>query len=126
MSNTSFSGPSSPYSYDAFLEFRAKVLQMIAMSWVDPTVKEDLASNPRAAFQKYLRYDPPYQIDAVVRPDNAEWCPAGFTDWVVKHNEEIELFLPPPPTDRAQRVVALAAYNSRHIIPFAKSQTFEQ
>ena len=107
-----------PFSYDTLIDFRAKVLQMIALVWEDDAVRKDLMDNPRAAFRQHLQYDLPYPVDAIVSPDNAQWCPPGFQDWVVQHNEEVTLFLPPPPQDARQRASALAAYNAKHLTPF--------
>jgi ribosomally synthesized peptide (two-chain TOMM family) len=112
-----------PFIYDVIIEFRAKVVQMIALCWQDPVIRQELIDDPRAAFLKHLHYEPPYQIDTIVKPDNAVWCPEGFTDWVVHHDEELELYLPPAPADPTQRPAALAAYNSRHLNPFVPTES---
>jgi len=107
-----------PFSYDLFIESRAQITRMIALAWNDPAVKRALKKDPRKAFKTYLNYDFPYpDLDLHATFGNADWSPQGFGDWVVKENETLELYLPPPPADLAQQGEALMAYNARHLTP---------
>lgn len=113
---------SSP-SHDVFIECRAQIVHAIALAWQDPAFLNALISNPRQAMLERLDYVFPYpNMEVKVNDGNAQWRPRGFTDWVVTHDNSLELYLPPCPADPAQQALALASYNATHLTPLGTAQ----
>ncbi|KVC99565.1 hypothetical protein WI77_00980 [Burkholderia ubonensis] len=102
-------------TYEQFLEYRAVIIQAIALAWKSEDFRKDLEKHPIKTLKKQFKYDFPFQLDLKVQPKSSRWTPDVNGDWTSGHNNKLTLVLPPAPKDEAQFAQALAAYNANHI-----------
>jgi ribosomally synthesized peptide (two-chain TOMM family) len=101
-------------SYNDFLQYRAVIVQAIAVAWHDPQFLDRLLADPKKALHERFGYDYPMHMTLKVHADSATWTPTSNGGWTTSQVNTLELVLPPaPPSD--QVAVALAAYNAKHI-----------
>ncbi|MGU7770115.1 BMA_0021/BMA_0022 family TOMM bacteriocin [Burkholderia sp. MR1-5-21] len=102
-------------TYEQFLEYRATIIQAIALAWHSPAFLDELESDPVKALSDHFGYDYPFQLDLKVQTKSSEWTPGVNGDWTAGPRNRLTLFLPPAPEDETQFAQALAAYNANHI-----------
>lgn len=103
-------------TYDQFLEFRAVIIQAIALAWNDPTFFDQLVEDPKDALEKHFGYEYPVPVELKVQRDTSTWLPDLVGGWKTNQLNALELILPPAPAQE-QMAVALAAYNAKHLNP---------
>jgi ribosomally synthesized peptide (two-chain TOMM family) len=106
---------SSSPTYQQFLEYRAVIVQAIAVAWHDEAFREHLKANPKAALLERFNYRYPFNLDLRVQFDSSAWTPQKNGGWTTLENNALEVVLPPAPAQREQYSIALAAYNAKHI-----------
>ncbi|CAB3750677.1 ABC transporter ATPase [Burkholderia sp. MSh2] len=102
-------------TYEEFLEYRAVIIEAIALAWHSPVFLEALETDPIQALSDQFQYDYPFQIDLQVKNDTSRWTPDVNGGWTTLRNNRLTLVLPPAPEDLSQYAQALAAYNANHI-----------
>lgn len=111
--------------YDDFLEFRAVIVQAVALSWRDSKFKERFKENPKKAMKEYFEYDFPFRMnfiwDDTLKDEDYRWYPKGTGAWVGPSNK-LELILPPKP-EQGQETIALAAYHLSNLAVWDEGQT---
>lgn len=100
-------------TYDKFIAYRGVIMRAIARAWRDEHFYQAVKSNPKKALKDAFGYNFPFDVDLEVRLDTATWEPDVVADWVVHTRDLLEMVLPPPPEDPAERVEALAAFNAQ-------------
>lgn len=105
----------APPVYERFLQFRAVIIQAIALGWKDQAFHEKLVNDPKSALKDAFDYDCPFDINMVSNPDNAEWKPEFLTDWQVYKLNDLKMVLPPKPKNKEDKALALADYNTKHL-----------
>jgi ribosomally synthesized peptide (two-chain TOMM family) len=98
-------------TYQQFLEYRAVIVQAIAVAWHDDAFRVKLVDDPQKALADRFGYRYPFSLAL----DTSEWTPATNGGWTTLENNVLELVLPPAPADPEQHAIALAAYNAKHI-----------
>ena len=105
----------NPYgSYDRFIAYRAALMEAIALAWRDPAFRDRLITDPKRALKEGVGYDFPFNMELGVDVDSAVWEPQTVGDWRVRHQNLLELVLPPAP-EPDEQVRALAAFNAHHL-----------
>ncbi|MBT8339090.1 MAG: hypothetical protein HKP58_16105 [Desulfatitalea sp.] len=103
--------------YDDFIEFRAIIVQCVALSWSDPTFKEEFNEHPIKTMKEYFGYEYPFDINFRFDREGSDkdyrWYPRGTGAWVGPNNK-IKLVLPPKPP-KNQMAIALSAYHVGHL-----------
>lgn len=108
--------PSMP-SYDQFLEYRAVIVQAIAVAWHDSKFRERLVADPVGTLHEYFDYRFPMKMHLEVHENSSAWTPLTNGGWTTNEVNRLALMLPPAPPPE-QRAAALAAYNAKHISLF--------
>jgi ribosomally synthesized peptide (two-chain TOMM family) len=103
-------------TYDQFLEFRAVIIQAIALAWNDKKFLHELREDPKDALEKQFGYKYPGPINFKVQENTSTWMPDLVGGWKTNQLNGLELVLPPAPA-QDQMTVALAAYNAKHLTP---------
>jgi ribosomally synthesized peptide (two-chain TOMM family) len=111
MSNLDNSFP----TYHQFLEYRAVIIQAIAVAWHDEAFRARLKANPKEALLERFGYRYPFNLGLKVQLDTSKWTLVTNGGWTTLENNVLELVLPPAPEKREEYAVALAAYNAKHI-----------
>ncbi len=104
-----------PAVYDRFLQFRAMVIQAIALAWKDKTFAKKFKSNPREAFFEAFGYDCPFDIDIVSEENNAKWGGYYSGEWETVQQEQITMVLPPKPEQADEEPIALLNWYANHL-----------
>ena len=102
-------------TYHQFLEYRAVIIQAIAVAWHDDQFRERLQAHPKEALFERFDYRFPFNLAMKAQLGTSEWTPSTNGGWTTLENNALELVLPPAPAQREQYAVALAAYNAKHI-----------
>jgi ribosomally synthesized peptide (two-chain TOMM family) len=102
-------------TYQQFLEYRAVIVQAIAVAWHDDAFRVKLVDDPQKALADRFGYRYPFSLALKAQLDTSEWTPATNGGWTTFENNVLELVLPPAPADPEQHAIALAAYNAKHI-----------
>lgn len=108
-------------TYDKFLEFRAAIIQAIALEWKDPVFRQQLLDNPVLAMREWLKYEFPFNMDVKVDDNSAKWTPTLNGGWTVYTLNVVDVMLPPKPEAGAGEkqvlveACALAEYNRTHL-----------
>jgi ribosomally synthesized peptide (two-chain TOMM family) len=102
-------------TYEQFLEYRAVIVQAIAVAWHDDAFRDKLVEDPKKALKERFDYHYPFNLALKAQLDTSEWTPASNGGWTTLENNVLELVLPPAPADEKQHAIALAAYNAKHI-----------
>ncbi len=90
----------------AIHEWMGVWLQAVALSWEDPSFREQLIDNPRAAFaERFPWYELPSDLDLRVKP--AQYDPEGRLP-----DTQICYPLPDPPERLEDRPLLLAQYSA--------------
>lgn len=105
-------------TYHQFLEYRAVIVQAIAVAWHDDAFREALIADPKKALFERFDYQYPFNLTLKAQLDTSEWTPLTNGGWTTLENNVLELVLPPAPAQPEQQAVALAAYNAKHISVF--------
>lgn len=108
-------------SYDQFLEFRAVIIEAIALAWRDPAFLAELREAPKRALKERFDYEYPVQVNLKVHNDTSTWMPGLTGGWKTNEFNALELVFPPAP-EPDQMTVALAAYNAKHLDPIAPTE----
>lgn len=103
-------------SYDQFLEFRAVIIEAIALAWNDPAFHEQLLESPKQALKQKFDYQYPGHVHLKTQDNTSTWLPGVTGGWRTNLLNALELVLPPAPA-QDQMSVALAAYNAKHLNP---------
>ena len=108
-------------SYDQFLEFRAVIIEAIALAWRDPAFLAELRENPKHALKERFNYAYPAQVNLKVQNDTSTWMPGLTGGWKTTRFTALEIVFPPAP-EPEQMTVALAAYNAKHLNPLSLAE----
>ncbi|WP_116136273.1 BMA_0021/BMA_0022 family TOMM bacteriocin [Trinickia diaoshuihuensis] len=108
-------------SYDQFLEFRAVIIEAIALAWRDADFLGELRKDPKQALKDQFGYEYPAQVNLKVNNNTSTWLPDLTGGWKTNQLNALELVLPPAPAPD-QMTVALAAYNAKHLNPISATE----